>query len=60
METFDRIDDFLLRAQREDRAAQRATSIEARLSHQRLAMHLRHAVARFGLVRATGGREAER
>ena len=59
MATLDRTDEFLLRALQEDRAAQRATSIEARLSHQRLAIHLRHAVARFGLIRG-GGRDAER
>ncbi|WP_375382786.1 hypothetical protein [uncultured Sphingomonas sp.] len=57
MATLDRTDEFLARALQEDRAAQRATSIEARLSHQKLAMHLRRAVARFGFLRRDGDRD---
>ncbi|MGI4731423.1 MAG: hypothetical protein ACRYFW_06720 [Janthinobacterium lividum] len=55
MSTLDRTDEFLLRALQEDRAAQRATSIEARLSHQRLADCLRRAVGPLTRLRPSGG-----
>ena len=59
MATLDRTDELLLRVAQEDRAAQCAASIEARLSHQKLAMHLRRAVARFGSRRKDGNRDAQ-
>lgn len=48
MSTLDQSQHFLLRAQQEERAAQRATCVEARLSHQRLAARLRRLVTQFG------------
>ena len=55
MAALDRTDTFLLRALQEDRAALRATSIEARLSHQGLAVHLRRFVAQVTGARRGSG-----